>query len=236
MNKRFLISVAALALFAGTGLANAQGTMGRDDGSAGTSVQQGPGGASSSEKSGTSTMQKHESTSPGMKSTHSEQKPGGTMNNRAEDSAHEQKSKKSENTTKGNREGMNAETRDNNMRDNSMKAEGPQGHNGANMNAESRTGTSNTVGQAGANAKLSTEQRTKITTVIRDQHVASSNNVNFSISVGARVPRQGITLHRLPMEVVNIYPQWRGYEFVLVRDQIVVIDPRTLQIVAVLEA
>jgi hypothetical protein len=235
MNNRFLISVAALALIAGTGLANAQGTMGRDAGSAGSSVQQSTGGgASTSEKGGASTMQNHESGSPstssGMKSTQSEQKTGGTMN-RAEDSAHGQKSKSSENVTKGDRKDMKAETRDNNM-----KAEGREGRNGTNMNAEGRTGTSTTVGQAGAGAKLSTEQRTKITTVIRDQHIAPVTNVNFSIAVGTRVPREGVTFHPLPMEVVTIYPQWRGYEFILVRDQIVVVDPRTLQIVAVLEA
>ncbi|MGY4295649.1 putative outer membrane protein [Bradyrhizobium sp. i1.4.4] len=32
MSNRFMISVAALALVAGTGLANAQGTMNRDSG------------------------------------------------------------------------------------------------------------------------------------------------------------------------------------------------------------
>ena len=42
--------------------------------------------------------------------------------------------------------------------------------------------------------------------------------------------------HPLPAEVVTVYPEWRGYEFFLVRDQIVVVDPRTLEIVAMLEA
>ena len=92
-----------------------------------------------------------------------------------------------------------------------------------------------TTGQAGAGAKLSTEQRTRITTVIRDQHVAPINNINFSIAVGTRVPRD-VSFHPLPVEVVTVYPEWRGYEFFLVRDQIVVVDPRTLEIVAVLEA
>ena len=92
-----------------------------------------------------------------------------------------------------------------------------------------------TVGQAGAGAKLSTEQRTKITSVIREQHVAPVNNVNFSISVGTRVPRE-VSFHPLPAEIVTIYPDWRGYEFFLVRNQIVVVNPRTLEIVAVLEA
>jgi hypothetical protein len=107
-----------------------------------------------------------------------------------------------------------------------------QGQGGAAGTSQSTT----TTGQAGAAAKLSTEQRTKITTVIRDQRVAPVNNVNFSINVGTRVPRSGVTFHPLPAEVVTVYPEWRGYEFILVRDQIVVIDPQTLEIVAVLDA
>jgi hypothetical protein len=71
--------------------------------------------------------------------------------------------------------------------------------------------------------------------VIRDLHVAPVNNVNFAISIGTRVPRE-VGFHPLPAQIVTIYPEWRGYEFFLVRDQIVVVDPRTLEIVAVLEA
>jgi hypothetical protein len=121
---------------------------------------------------------------------------------------------------------------------NGMKAEGRGDRNG-NMNAESKgaaeSRSQTTTGQAGAGAKLSSEQRTKITTVIRDQRVAPVNNVNFSIAVGTRVPRD-VSFHPLPTEIVNIYPDWRGYEFILVRDQIVVVDPRTFEIVAVLDA
>jgi len=91
------------------------------------------------------------------------------------------------------------------------------------------------VGQAGAAAKLSTEQRTRITTVIRNERVQPLDHVNFQVSVGTRVPRD-IRFHPLPQEVLTIYPEWRGYEFVLVNDQIVVIDPRTFEIVAILEA
>jgi hypothetical protein len=127
-------------------------------------------------------------------------------------------------------------------RNGNMKAEG-QERNG-NMKAEERGNKSTTAaegnrsqttGQAGANAKLSTEQRTKITTVIRDQHIAPVTNVNFAVSVGTRVPRE-IGFHPLPTEIVTIYPEWRGYEFFLVRDEIVVVDPRTLEIVDVLPA
>nr|WP_283805385.1 hypothetical protein [Nitrobacter hamburgensis] len=37
-------------------------------------------------------------------------------------------------------------------------------------------------------------------------------------------------------QIVEIHPAWRGYEFFLVRDEIIVVNPRTLEIVAVLEA
>jgi hypothetical protein len=103
------------------------------------------------------------------------------------------------------------------------------------MKAEGREGERSTIGQAGAGARLSTEQRTRITSVIREQHVSPVNNVNFAISVGTRVPRE-IGFHPLPPQIVTIYPEWRGYEFFLVRDQIVVVDPRTLEIVAVIDA
>jgi hypothetical protein len=62
------------------------------------------------------------------------------------------------------------------------------------------------------------------------------NNVNFSIAVGTRVPREGVSFRPLPTEVVTIYPEWRGYEFILVRNQILVIDPATYEIVAILDA
>ena len=82
---------------------------------------------------------------------------------------------------------------------------------------------------------MSTEQRTTIRTSITKQNIKPVTNVNFSISVGTRVPR-GVAFHPLPVEVVSIYPDWRGYEFILVGDQIVVVNPRTLEIVAVLDA
>jgi hypothetical protein len=36
--------------------------------------------------------------------------------------------------------------------------------------------------------------------------------------------------------VVAVYPAWRGYEYILVGDQIVVINPRSHEIVAIIEA
>jgi hypothetical protein len=53
--------------------------------------------------------------------------------------------------------------------------------------------------------------------------------------VGARLP-DSVHLYPLPQEVFVIYPEWRGYEYILVGDEIVVINPRTHEIVAIIEA
>jgi hypothetical protein len=82
MTNRFLISVAALALIAGTGAASAQGTGSREPGGAAT--QSAPTSAGGGAAGGT-TMQ-HQSTEPssGTASTPSEQKPAAAKGPRAE--------------------------------------------------------------------------------------------------------------------------------------------------------
>jgi hypothetical protein len=255
MTNRLMMSVAAIALLAGTSFANAQGTGGKETG--GAAVQQSAPPASGGAATGGATMQNHEGTAPsgaapgGMKATQSEPKgpAAAPKTQRADDGMGNQKSKgtSSENETKGSAKDMKAEGRDNDAKPGNMKAEGKNENMKAegNMKADGKSGNMNaetkgtersqtTTGQAGAAAKISTEQRTQITSVIRGQHVAPVTNVNFSISVGTRVPRD-VSFHPLPTEVVTIYPEWRGYEYILVRDQILVIDPRTYEIVAVLD-
>jgi hypothetical protein len=89
-------------------------------------------------------------------------------------------------------------------------------------------------GAAAGSAKLTTEQHTKITSIIRQQKVERVN-LNVSVSVGTRIPAR-VHLYPLPQEVIVIYPEWRGYDYILVGDQIVIINPRTHEIVAIVEA
>ena len=70
---------------------------------------------------------------------------------------------------------------------------------------------------------------------IKQHNVQPMTNVNFSISVGSRVPRT-VHFYPVPEEIVLFYPRWRGYDYFLVGDQIIVVNPRTHEIVAVLDA
>jgi hypothetical protein len=259
MTNRLMISVAAAALIAGTGFANAQG-VGRESGSGSTMQQQ---SAPAAEHGNSAAPANRDALEPssgqpsGMKSTQSEEKsPAAGKNQRAQGNMGDQKSKSMSSENDSAKENAKENTKENTKGGaKDMKAQGAEDRNTAQgredrdtaqgredrsgtMNAESKGADSKsqtTVGQAGAGAKLSTEQRTRITTVIRDQHVAPVEHVNFSISVGTRVPHD-VRFYPLPTEVVTIYPEWRGYEFILVGDQIVVVDPRTFEIVAVIEA
>jgi hypothetical protein len=97
-----------------------------------------------------------------------------------------------------------------------------------------------TVGQraagARANTNITSEKRTRIhETIIHERNVPRVSNVNFAVSVGTRVPR-GVRFAALPETVVEIEPTWRGFEFFLVGDEIVIVDPGTLEIVAIVDA
>ena len=89
-------------------------------------------------------------------------------------------------------------------------------------------------GAAAGSANLSTEQRTKINTILRQNKVEPAH-LNVSVRVGTRVP-ESVRFYPLPAEVFVVYPEWRGYSYILVGDQILVINPRTHEIVAILEA
>ena len=108
---------------------------------------------------------------------------------------------------------------------------------GANQ-AQSPTGSgsTNTAQQpnnVNASVNINGQQRTRISASISHLNVQPLTNVNFSLSVGTVVPRD-VRLQPLPAEVVEIVPQYRGYNFVLVKDEIVIVEPSTYKIVTVL--
>jgi len=93
-----------------------------------------------------------------------------------------------------------------------------------------------TTGQAAAVSKqLTVDQRATIRTVVKEQKVQPATNVNFAVTVGTVVPRN-IKFYPVPAEFVTIDREWRGFEYFLVGDRIVIVNPRTLEIVAVVEA
>jgi Protein of unknown function (DUF1236) len=252
MTNRFLISVAAAALIAGTGFANAQGAGTSREGAA---TQQ---GAPSSEHGGAASgTMKHDSggatgmkgaesqgakgSESGMKASESEKtQPGATKS--AQDNMQGQKSKSmsSENETKGSKD-MKAEGHD----QKGTTAQSREGQTG-NMNAQtkgtadSKSGTAESKSQTTGNAATSAtaappaEKRTQIASAIKSEKIQETTNVNFNVSVGAVVPST-VRFHPLPSRIVEIYPEWRGYDVILVSGRYIIVRPQTHEIVYIIE-
>ncbi|HEV7448079.1 MAG TPA: DUF1236 domain-containing protein, partial [Steroidobacteraceae bacterium] len=130
---------------------------------------------------------------------------------------------------------------------NNQSQASPTGTN-ANTNAGAQPSTNNTAAQPTSNqtntaqssssnvsvsANLNESQRTRVSQSIARLNAAPLNNVNFSLSVGTVVPRD-VRFQPLPTDVVEVMPQYRGYNFFVVRDDIVIVDPSSYKIVDVL--
>jgi hypothetical protein len=225
MRSRLLISVSAAALIAGAGLATAQ-----DKGGPGGSMGSNPAAAP-------------QTTSPAQQSAPPASKGGSEMQQRQEappvraqqDMKGEQKQQRAQEQRE---QRQNRAQDQRNQRNEADDKSSPKAGSTATDTKSDRKGNATTgQGAAGSSgsANLTGEQRTKISSTIRQTNVKRVTNVNFNVSVGTVIPRT-VTLHPLPTTVVEVYPQWRGYRFVLVEDEIIIIEPGSYRIVAVIDA
>ncbi len=83
-------------------------------------------------------------------------------------------------------------------------------------------------------ASLKSSQKTRLSNAVSRIDVKSVTHVNFNVSVGTVVPRT-VVLHPVPEAIVDIIPAYRDYDFFVVRDEIVIVEPRSQRIVDVIE-
>jgi len=119
----------------------------------------------------------------------------------------------------------------------SNQAQSPTGSGSTNTaqqpNNQQNTADRSSKTNVNASVNINDQQRSRISASISQLNVQPLTNVNFSLSVGTVVPRD-VRLQPLPAEVVEVVPQYRGYDFVLVKDEIVIVEPSTYKIVTVL--
>lgn len=208
MRSRLLMTVSAAALIASAGFATAQDKGGPAAAPQNTSpAQQSAPPASQPGAKGSGDVQQRQEAPPARA-----QQDRGDQNQRAQDQRNQGQNRAQD------------------------KSAPKAGSTATDTKSDKKGGTTTGQGAAGSgSASLTSEQRSKIATNIRQTNVKRETNVNFNISVGAVVPRT-VTLHALPPAVIEVYPQWRGYRFVLVEDEIIIIEPGSYRIVAVIDA
>jgi hypothetical protein len=237
MSKTLMGSVAAIALIATTGFALAQGASmgGSKSGEAPAAVAPRANEASPSSapagKGANDTKQMTDSKSASETKSASEAKSASDqkMAPAAKPAATAQDKSAAPSDTKGTKAATDTKSTNENKITTDKTATDTKA-DGAKPSSASTTGNAATS----ATAAPPTEKRTQITSAIRQEKVEEVRNVNFNISVGVAVPST-VRVHAVPARVVEIYPEWRGYDFILVNGRYVILRPQTHEIVYIIE-
>src|SRR5262247_102366 len=241
MRKTLLATVAAAALAAGTIAVSAQGMQG------GTGGAGGPGGAGAGGAPSIAPAEKMDKGGPkggakggaGERSTTgqgTQTERGGGQMDRGTSSQPSGGERGQTSPSQMNRDSAQPKSGQSETQKHDQKGAQQKGQSGTQQGQTTgQTGTQTGQGQSGStSASLSTEQRTKVReTVLKGGNVNRVSNVNFNVSVGTVVPRS-VHLVTVPSTIVEIHPAWRGYQYFVVNDEIIIVEPGTLRIVAVI--
>lgn len=93
--------------------------------------------------------------------------------------------------------------------------------------------TGRSVGEERGVVRLGSEQRGRLVDSIRGRHVESIGHVDFDLHAGVVVPDR-YHFYPLPEGIVSFIPEYRGYDYFVAEDEIVIIDPVTHRIVDVI--
>jgi hypothetical protein len=235
MKNSLLSSVAALALIVGIGPVFAQGTGMKEAPAA--AAPKADSASPSPKAESTSPSPKAESAAPANspKGSSAETAPpaGAKTGATAQDKGGEPKGSKAASDTKADTKPSSAATPPS-TNSASKDAKNPAADSKA-AGTDTKAG-SNTTGNAATSATAAppAEKRTQIVSAIKQEKVEEVTNVNFNISIGATVP-SSVRYHALPPRIVEIYPEWRGYDFIVVRGKYIILRPQTHEIVYIIE-
>jgi hypothetical protein len=245
MKSKIVLATALASLLATTGIAGAQGT--------GEQGHKAP-GASGAAPSTQHAQSPSEHAQPGNRMGQSERNPSNNHvtnpsaqeRNRTENPSAQNERNRTQNPSardeRNRMQNPSAQEERNRMQNPSAQSE----RNRMERNpAENRRGAAENAPGAqenrGSSAQLSQDQRSKIRTTVLGERNApriAQNDINMNLTVGARIPRDRLHIRPMPLPetVVEVEPRWRGYDYFLVGDEIVVVEPGTFEIVAIIPA
>jgi hypothetical protein len=64
---------------------------------------------------------------------------------------------------------------------------------------------------------------------------APRTNIDISVSVGATLPSR-VRARPVPASIISISPEFRGYDYVVVHDEIVIVEPKTKKVVTIIQS
>ncbi|MGA3341767.1 MAG: DUF1236 domain-containing protein [Methylocella sp.] len=83
-----------------------------------------------------------------------------------------------------------------------------------------------------ATVDLSSDQKTRLHAILVGGNLHSIDHANFALSVETRIPRIQ-TIYDVPQSIVDIVPQYRGFDYIVSNKNLLIVDPSTRGIVYV---
>ena len=237
MKKQLIVGLSVLALFAVADVAAAQkaggapgATMGASPGNdGGANMGAGKEGPGASERSNPSSSSERDmSSEKGAASEQRSEKGADKGSNKAKSDDRAQSSDKDK-STKGAAKEPDTSKGDRAAKENKDTSSGAaSGEAGKSTSTE--TGTSSK-----SHVSLNSEQRTRVQSAFKSHLGSAKVDVKIEPRIGVAVPRD-VTLFDIPEDVVIIVPDWRRYKYVLIGDEICIVDVDTYEIVDVVAA
>jgi hypothetical protein len=113
------------------------------------------------------------------------------------------------------------------------KAQSPKGASPSGLDAESVGRAERITGTATRDANLEPAQRAAINEYFSKRPQLQRDKVDFSIGIGAAVPRQA-ELRDIPEELSGVLPSYAHDQYLWVDRQIVIVEGQTRRIVAII--
>jgi hypothetical protein len=231
-----LAGVAALALAAGTGLASAQGPNGGEQRGPqhATQPMQGNGGGMHAQGQQEPNRTAQDRTPQGA--NQGQQGAGTGAGAQAQGQQGPNRTAQGANQGRqGAGTGAGAQAQGQGKANPTAQNRAPSGAQQEGMGRNSRQAQGAPAQASSANVRLSERQRTEIQhTVVDARGAPRVGHVDFDVRVGTVIPRGRIHIIPVPETLVRIEPRWRGLLYFVYSEEVVIVDPHDMRIVAVL--
>jgi hypothetical protein len=109
-----------------------------------------------------------------------------------------------------------------------IESERGRASTGTSAGAEGRSGARGSI------TDVTEEQRSRARGVFVRHRVEPAHDLGLSLNIGVALPRH-VHLYAVPEDIVEIVPNYRGYEYIMLDDnRFAIVDPGTYEVVDII--
>ncbi|HVT54760.1 MAG TPA: DUF1236 domain-containing protein [Xanthobacteraceae bacterium] len=103
----------------------------------------------------------------------------------------------------------------------------------ASASAQSESPKVEIISNVGKSSEIPEQTRKQIHKALVEENMQRAPKLDIPVQLGAKIPQE-IKAYQLPTDIMEMAPQLRGFDYVLVRQEVVFLNPGTRKVVAIL--